>query len=120
MARILRPIQCVRMKGIQNKIMIYINLWVPLHHYKGKLSKFLSQYITFSINFNVGSLGCMTNIQRLFELVPRVAKTDWCYCSHSVPYAGLQVLKIVDLNPLDNVLHMTPQEKKTLGLNLAT
>jgi hypothetical protein len=39
----------------------------------------------------------------------------WCYHSHIVPYAGFQVLKIVDLNLVDNVLHITPQEKIQWG-----
>jgi hypothetical protein len=64
----------------------------------------ISEYITFSINFSVGSLGGTTNIQTIFDLVPRCLKHVWCYRSHSVPYAGFQVLKVVDLNLVDNVL----------------
>jgi hypothetical protein len=49
------------MKAIQNKIIISQKTFIihvyQLHPYKGKLSKFSSEYITFSINFNVGSLG---------------------------------------------------------------
>jgi hypothetical protein len=47
-------LQAVRMKGIQNKIIISQKAFIihiyGLHHYKGKLSKFISDYITFSIN----------------------------------------------------------------------
>jgi hypothetical protein len=69
-----------------------------------------SEYVIFSINFYVGSLGETPNIQMIFEIVPRCLKHVWCYRSHSVPYAVFQVLKVVDLNLIDNVLH-TPQEK---------
>jgi hypothetical protein len=66
------------MKGIQNKIIISQKTFIihiyGLHHYKGKLSKFFSVYITFSVNFDVGPLGGMTNIQTLFDLVPRCLK----------------------------------------------
>jgi hypothetical protein len=34
-----------------------------LHHYKGKIS----EYITFSTNFNLGSLGGTINIQTIFD-----------------------------------------------------
>jgi hypothetical protein len=91
-----------------------------LRHYKGKLSKFFSEYITFSVNLNVAFLGGMTNIQMTFDLVSRCLKHVWCYHNHSFLYAGFQVLKIVDLNLVDNVLHITPQEKNPVGLNLVT
>ena len=62
---------------------------------KGNYQRFFTAYVTFSINFNVGSLGGTT--------------IAWCYHSHSVPYAGLRVLKVADLNLVDNVVHITPQ-----------
>jgi hypothetical protein len=94
------------MKGIQNKIiMIYI---YGLHHYKGKVSKFFSECVTFSINFNVTALGGATNIQTIFNLVPRCLKHAWCYRSHSIPYASVQVLKVVDRILVDSVLLITP------------
>jgi hypothetical protein len=65
----------------------------------------------FSTNFNVGSLGGTTNIQTIFDLVPCCLKHVWCYRSHSVPYEGFQVSKAVQLNLLDNVLHITPQDE---------
>jgi hypothetical protein len=37
-------------------------------------SFFFSEYITFSINFNVGFLGGMTNIQTIFDIVRRCLK----------------------------------------------
>jgi hypothetical protein len=43
-------------------------------------------------------------------------KHVWCYRSHSIPYAGFQVLKVVVLNLVDNVLHITPQERKSTGV----
>jgi hypothetical protein len=73
--------------------------------------KVFSEYITFSINLNVGFFGGTTNIQTIFDLVPRCLKHVWCYRSSSDPYAGFQVLKVVDLNLLDNVLHITPQKE---------
>jgi hypothetical protein len=49
------------MKGIQNKIIISqkaFNIHIyGLHHCKEKVSAFFSEYITFSVNFSVGSLG---------------------------------------------------------------
>jgi hypothetical protein len=51
--------------------------------------------IIFIINVIVGSLGGTTNIQTIFD----------------IPYTGFQVPTIVDLNMLDNVLHITPHEK---------
>ena len=51
----------------------------------------------------MGSLDGTTNIQTIQHV--------WCYHSHSVPYAGFQVLKVVDLNLVENVLHITSQEK---------
>jgi hypothetical protein len=51
-------VQDVQMKCIQNKIITSQKAFIihiyGLHHYKGKLLKFFSEYITFSINFNVG------------------------------------------------------------------
>jgi hypothetical protein len=44
----------------------------------------------------------------------------WCYRSHSFPYAGFQVLNVVDLNLVDNVLHINPTRKNPVGLNLPT
>jgi hypothetical protein len=48
-------------------------------------------------------------------LVPRCLKHVWRYRSHSVPYEGFQVLKVADLNVVDNALHITPQEKVQYG-----
>jgi hypothetical protein len=66
------------MKGIQNKIIITQKAFTiyiyELHNYKGKLSKFFSEYITFTANFNVVSLDDTTNIQTIFDLVPRCLK----------------------------------------------
>jgi hypothetical protein len=73
---------------------------------KGNYRSFFSEYITFLINCNVGSLGGTTNIQTIFDLVPHCLKHVWCYRSHGVPYASFQVLKLVDLNLIDNVLHI--------------
>jgi hypothetical protein len=103
-----KSIQNARRKGIQNKIIISQKAFIihiyELHHYKGKLSKFFSEYITSSINFNVDSLGGMTNIQTIFDLVPRCLKYVWCYHRHSIPYASFQMLKVVDLNLVDNAV----------------
>jgi hypothetical protein len=108
-------IQDVQMKGIQNKIIISQKALIihicGLHHYQRKLLKFFSEYITFSVNFNVGFLSGMTNIQMIFDLLPRCMMPVLCYSSHSIPCAGFQVLKVVDLNLVDNVLHITAQEK---------
>jgi hypothetical protein len=81
---------------------------------KGSYQSFY-KYITFSINVSVGSLGGTTNIRTIFDLVQRCLKHIWCYRSHSVPYAGFQVLKVIDLNLVDNVLHITPQAKIQWG-----
>jgi hypothetical protein len=98
------------MKGIQNNTsesIYYTHLWfTPLQ--RDTINVFFSGYTTFSIDFNVDSIGGTTNIQTIFGLVPRCLKHFWCYRSHSVPYAGIQVLKVVELNL---VLHITPQEK---------
>jgi hypothetical protein len=96
----------------------YTHLWVT--SLQRETIKVFSEYITFSINFNVGSLGGTTNIQTIFDLVPRCLKHVWCYRSQRVPYAGFQVFKVIDLNLLDNVLHITPHEKNPVGLNLET
>jgi hypothetical protein len=90
-------VQAVRMKGIQNIILISQKAFIihiyGLHNYKGKLSKvFFSEYI--SKKTNVGSLGGTTNIQTIFDLVPRCFKHVWCYRSNSVPYADFQVLTL--------------------------
>jgi hypothetical protein len=95
------------MKGIQNKIIISQKVCItPLQR---KLSEFFSEYITFSINFNVGFLGGMANIQTILYLTPRSLKHVGCYHSHSIPYAGFHVLKVIDLNLVDGVLHITPE-----------
>jgi hypothetical protein len=70
-----------------------------------------SQYITSLVNFNMGFLGGTTNIQMIFDLVPRCLKHVWCYRSHIDPYEGFQVLNVVDINLVNNVLHTTPVEK---------
>jgi hypothetical protein len=52
------------MKDIQNKIIISQKAFIIhihwLHCYKGKLSEFFSEYVTFSVNISVCSLGGMT------------------------------------------------------------
>jgi hypothetical protein len=77
--------------------------------------KVFSEYITFSVNSNVDALGGTTNFQTIFDFVPRCLKQVGCYRTQSVSYAGFQVLKIVDLNPVNNVLHIIPQEKIKWG-----
>jgi hypothetical protein len=77
---------------------------------------FFSEYITFSINFSVGLLGDTTNIQTIFDLVPRCLKHVWCYRSHSVSKAGFHVLKVFDINLVDMVLHITSKGKKSTGI----
>jgi hypothetical protein len=69
---------------------------------KGNYQEFVSEYITFSVNFSVGCHGGTTNIQTIFDLVPRCLKHVWCY--RSVPYAGFQVLKVVVLNLVEMFL----------------
>jgi hypothetical protein len=75
-------IQDVRMKVIQNKIIISQKAFIAhicgLYHYKRKPSDFFFQCITFSVNLSVGSLGGTTNIQTTFDLVPRCLKHVWC------------------------------------------
>jgi hypothetical protein len=82
------------MKSIRNKLIIsqkeFIIHIYDLHNYKGKLTKFFPEYITFSMHFSVGFLGDTANIQTIFDLVPRFLKHVWCYRSHRVPYAGFQ------------------------------
>jgi hypothetical protein len=97
------------MNGIQNKIIIsqktcIIHIYGS-YNYKGKLIKVLSQYITFSVNFNMSSLD-----GTIFDLVSRSLKLILCYRRHSVPYAGFRALNVVDLNLVDSVVHITPQE----------
>jgi hypothetical protein len=91
-----------------------MHLWVtPL---QGESIEILfSESITFSLNFNVGSLGGTTIIQMTYDLIPHCLKHVWCYHSHSIPYVGFQVLKVIDLNLVDNVLHTTLQEKIQWG-----
>jgi hypothetical protein len=84
-------------------------------HYKGKLSNFFPECMSFSVNFSVGSLGGLTNIQMIFDLIPRCLKHVWCYCSQRGSYMGFQVLKVVDLYLVDSVLHITPQENIQWG-----
>jgi hypothetical protein len=67
------------------------------------------------MNVNVGSLGGTPNIQTIFVFVPRFIKHVGCYRSHSVPYAGFQMLKVVNRNLVDNVLHIIPQQKIQWG-----
>jgi hypothetical protein len=63
----------------------------------------------------VGSLGGTTNNQTMFDLVPLCLKHVYCYRSYNVPYAGFEVLKVIDLNLVDTVLHISPQEKIQWG-----
>jgi hypothetical protein len=107
------------MKGIQNKIIVSQKAFIihiyGLHNYKRKLSKFSSGYMTFSTNFDVGYLGGTTNIQTIFDIIPRCLKHVWCYSSYRVPYAGFQVLKVVDLNLVEKVHHITTQRRFKSG-----
>jgi hypothetical protein len=68
---IIPPIENVRMKGIQNKIIMSQKAFIihiyGLHHYKSKISKFFSDYITFSIN-----LGCAV-VQSVSRWLPTPA-----------------------------------------------
>jgi hypothetical protein len=105
-------IQDVQMKGIQNKIIVSQKAFIiqiyGLHLYKEKLSVFFSEYKTFSLNFIVGSLGDMTNIQTIWDIIPCCLKHVWCYHSHSIPCAGYQVLKVIDLNKALSKSSLTP------------
>jgi hypothetical protein len=80
---------------------------------KANLRSFFSEYIIFSLNFSVDSLGGTTNIQPVFDLVPCSLKHLWCYRSLRGPYVGFQVLKVIGLNLVDIVLHITPQKKSS-------
>jgi hypothetical protein len=91
----------------QNKIIISQKTFITFVIYAITKENYhsFSEYITFS------SLGGKTSIQTIFDPVPRCLKQVWCYRSHSLPYVGYQVLKVVDLIPVDDVLHISPQEK---------
>jgi hypothetical protein len=45
----------------------------------------------------------MTNIQTIFNLCPHVLNHVLGYCSHSIPYASLQLLKIIVFDLVDEV-----------------
>ena len=77
---------------------------------KGNYESFflLSIYLIPLINLNMGSLGGTANIEMIFNLVKSSLKHVWCNHCKSVPYAVLLVLKTVDLNLVDYVLHITP------------
>jgi hypothetical protein len=111
--------QDVRMKDIQNEIIIANNTFIihiyGLHHYKGKLSKFSSEYIIFSASFN------NTYIHSTFYLVLRCLKHVCCYRTNSVPYAGFQVLKVFRWSWLRRQCSSHyPIRKTPMRLNLAT
>jgi uncharacterized membrane protein len=107
----------VWMKDIQNKIIKHL-LYTFMGYIitKGNYRSF-SEYIIFSIHFNVSFLDITTNIQMIFDLVPSCLKYVWCYRSHSVPYASFQMLKVVDLNLCSS---HNPTRKNPMVLNLAT
>jgi hypothetical protein len=90
-------VQGVRMKDIINKLIISQKAFV-IHMYGLLHYKMFSEYVTFSANFTVGSLGGTTNIQTIFDLVPRSLRHVWCCRSHSIPHVGFQVLNVFDRN----------------------
>jgi hypothetical protein len=104
-----RDNKSVRMKGIQNKIIVSQKAFIidnyGLHHYKGKPSKFLFEYINLSVNW-------CDKYSDDIRPRSRYLKYIWCYRSHRVPYAGFQALKVADLNLVENFLHITPQGTK--------
>jgi hypothetical protein len=86
------------MKGIKNKIVISQDLLYTFMGYtitKGNYKSFFSEYVTFSVNFNVSSLGGTTSTQTILDLVPRCLKRVWCYRRDSFPYAGFEILKVI-------------------------
>ena len=87
-----------------------------MHYYEEKLTKLFSDYYYFK-NFHVANPDGTTNIQTIFDLCPRVLKHVVGYCSHSIACANFQLLKIVVFDQVDDVLHTTPKEKKSNGVN---
>jgi hypothetical protein len=64
-----------------------------LHHDKGKLSKVFSSPLPTLVDFNVGTpIG--TKISWQYSTSVHILKRAVCYHSHSIPYAGFQLLKI--------------------------
>jgi hypothetical protein len=99
------------MKCIQN--ICYTQSWItPLQR---ETVSFFSPplYITFSVNVSVGSCGGVTNLQMILDLIPCCLKHVYCYHSYDIPYVGFQALKVIDLNLVDSVIHITPQEKSS-------
>ena len=95
---------------------MYQNLFIRqmpgLHHYKGKLPKFISTIVDFSVS----SPGGMAIIQTLFDLCPHVPIFNLCplalahivsYCSHTAPYVRIQLLTVIIFDLVDKVLHLT-------------
>jgi hypothetical protein len=49
----------------------------------------------YLVNFSVGTLGGTNNIQEIFCVFPRVFGACCGYRTHSIPYAGSQLMAIV-------------------------
>jgi hypothetical protein len=96
------------MIGIQKQKFISQNLFViqvsGLHQYKGNSQGYYFFWLLHTVvNFNVGTPGGMTNIQTLFNLCPHVLSRVVGYCSHRIPYASLQLLKIMVFDLVDEL-----------------
>jgi hypothetical protein len=60
-------------------------------------------------------VGGTINIRTIYDLVPLCVKHVSRYRSHSVPCAGFEALKVIDLKLVDNFLHINTQEKLQWG-----
>jgi hypothetical protein len=58
----------------------------------------------------VGTPSGTTNIQIILDLCPCVLKHVVGCRYHRVPYAGFQLLKVVVIDLVDEVLHITPEK----------
>jgi len=81
--------------------------FVPLH--MNAFKAFFGLLPTL-VDFTVGIPGGTTNIQLIFDICPCFVTDVVGCCSHSVPYVGFQLLKIVVFDPVDDVLHIIPQK----------
>lgn len=106
----------VQMIDIQKEELLslsFVNVWLSI--YKRKLSNFFFLLNVSTLrDFNVGTTGCMTNIQMIFDFFFwHFWKYVVGYCGNNVFFAGLQLLKIDVFNLVYDVKYQL--HHKVLG-----
>ena len=91
------------------------NIWKSVYYTDLEITPFQRKthqnFIALSIHLYFSVLAPLTSqkiIQTIFDFCPRVLKHVMGYRSHSVPYPGFRLLKVIVFDVVDDVIRLTP------------